>query len=136
MAPPAKGFMAMKARPIFWARGRSVSAARFYEIERELDGDELSRGDGLQSRGDAVGRDADEPDLPLPPGFQRCAESSAGSDDGLPVLLLDDLVELEKIDIVGLHSFQAEVNMLCHAFSVPVLALGGDEDFLANAGQG
>ena len=70
--PTREGLHGDEGETHFLGEGEEcLRSSRFYEIERELDGDELSRGDGLQSRGDAVGRDADEPDLPLPPGFQR-----------------------------------------------------------------
>ncbi len=79
--------------------------------------------------------------MPINRTFPCCRASRAasrappGAMMACPVLFLDNLVELEEIYIIGFHPLQAELNVLCHAFSVPVFALRGDEDFLPHAGQ-
>ncbi|MPL97096.1 hypothetical protein SDC9_43284 [bioreactor metagenome] len=134
--PSREGLHGDESESLFLGEGKKgLGRACFNKIERKLDGDEIVRGKGRQSCGDAVGRYAYKPDLPLPPGFQGGVEGSAGSNNGLPVFLLDDLVELEEIYIIGFHPLQAELNVLCHAFSVPFFALRGDKDFLPHAGQ-
>ena len=99
-------------------------------IEREaLEAAEVHRGDG-----DAVAGDADEARQALRARLDGVLERAAGAERRLPLGFVDEVVELEQVDVIGLQPLERVLEAGLRLLVRALAGLGGEEEALAVRG--
>ena len=80
---------------------------------------------------DAVPGDPDEADQALVPGSHRRLERAARRERGPPLVLLDQVVQLDQVDPVGAQPFERAVDLGPGLLPGPLAGLGGQEVLVA-----
>ena len=71
-----------------------------------------------------VAGEADEAGEPLVPRLHRCLHRPPGREHPVGVVIVDDLMELQQIDVIGLQPFQRLVELPSRRPPVPAVHLG------------
>ncbi len=83
-----------------------------------------------------VAGEADVAGLALALGLEDGVDGAVGAEDEVGIVVVIALVELEQIDVVGLETAQAFVDLLGGGEGVAGADLGGEEDVVATALEG
>ena len=76
-----------------------------------VEGEALEAAEVHGGDGDAVAGDADVAGEALVARLDGVLEGAAGSEGGLPLGLVDEVVELEEVDVVGLQAFEGVLEL-------------------------
>src|SRR5207249_11985327 len=80
---------------------------------------------------EAVAGDADEPRQPLVPRANERLQRAAGAVGDLPLVLLDEVVQLDEVDMVDAEPLERQLEAGARAGAGALAGLGGEEELVA-----